>query len=186
MQVHRASSTLRTELFTNLDRDITNKLLVGYTNHVPDPRIDADFVDYTDASRGFFGCSHHYVIGTRGRIEVGRDPRTCSTNTKQRRMHREAIHIGVVGGLATETGYRVATITDAQNEAVEWLIQAIADTLVVPLELTDNLEHWAASRSLTKSNDVAAAIAADTYQRLYDAMTDDELAASDDRLSAYP
>lgn len=182
MEVHRASSTLRTELFTVLDRDITNKLLVGYTNHVPDPRIDAAFIDYTDASRGYFGCSHHYVIGTTGRIEVGRNPRTRSTNTKQRRMHREAIHIGVVGGLSADTGYRVATMTEAQNEAVEWLIQAIADTLGVPLELTDNLEHWAASRSLTSKN-AATAIAADTYQRLYDAMTDEELAASDDRLA---
>lgn len=182
MQVHRASSTLRPELFTTLDRDLTNKLVIGYTNHVPDPRIDAAFIDYIDASRGYFGCAWHYVVGTKGRIEIGRDPRTRSSNTNQRRMHREAIHIGLVGGLATDTGYRVATVTEAQNEAVEWLIQAIADTLGVPLELTDNTEHWAASRSLT-SKDAATAIAADTFQRLYDAMTDDELAASDDRLT---
>jgi hypothetical protein len=181
-KVHRAASLLRTEMFATMDREITNKIVLAYTDHVPDPRIDAQFIDYTDGSKGYFGCSHHYVIGTEGRIEIGRDPRTRSSRTRMKRMHREAIHIGVVGGLSADTGYRVDTINDAQNAAVDWLTQQLADTLGTSLEITDHIETWAASRDL-HSKEAGKSIRANTIDHLYALMTDEELAASDDRIT---
>jgi hypothetical protein len=165
-----------------MHQEITNKIVLAYTDHVPDPRIDAQFIDYTDCSMGYFGCSHHYLIGIEGRIEIGRDPRTRSPRTRMKRMHREAIYIGVVGGLSADTGYRINSITDAQNAAVEWLTQELSDTLGVSLEITDHIKTWAASRDL-HSKEAGKSIRADTIDHLYALMTDEELAASDDRIT---
>jgi len=98
-------------------------------------------------------------------------------------MHREAIFIGVVGGLEPTEGNRVATITNAQNEAVEWLVQELADTLGVPLEITDQIETWGASRSL-KSDNAGKAARSEFIDILYANMSDEELAASPDRITA--
>ena len=182
-QVHRPAASLRTALFPTAPRETTSKILVSYTNQVPDVRIDAQAVDMADASRAYFGCIYHYVIGTSGRIEVGRDPRTCSPKTRQKRFHKQALFIGVVGGLSADTGRRISTITDAQNEAVEWLMQALADTLGVELEVIDHTEHWAASRDL-QSKDLGKAVRSEILEAIYAEMTDEELAASPDRLAA--
>lgn len=98
-------------------------------------------------------------------------------------MHREAIFIGVVGGLAADTGYRIDTITDAQNEAVEWLAQDLADAVSVSLEITNHIENWAASRDI-HSKEAGKSIRADTLDLLYALMSDEELAASTDRITA--
>ena len=181
-QVKRAVFTLRTELFPTMHREITNKIVLSYTGHVPDNRVDAQFVEYTDCTKGYFGCSFHYVITTEGIIEVGRDPRTRSSRTRMRRMHKSAIFIGVVGGLALDTGYRTNTTTPEQDVSVEWLVQELADTLGESLELTDYIETWGDSRSLTSPN---AGKARDTefLSILYANMDDTELAATTDRVT---
>ena len=165
-----------------MNREITNKIVLAYTGHVPDRRIDAQFVDRTDSAKGYFGCSFHYIVTTEGIIEVGRDPRNRSSRTRMRRMHESAIFIGVVGGLATDTGYRVNTITPAQNGSVEWLIQELADTLCESLEITDHIERWGDSRSLTSPN-AGKARDTDFLSLLYANMDDAELAASPDRVT---
>ena len=182
-QVHRASSLLRTELFPVMDRDKTNRVILSYTGHTPDPRIDAHAIDLFDAGLGYLGGSHHYVITTEGRIEVGRDPWTRSPRTRTKRYQREGIFVGVVGGIDVETGHRLASVTEAQNEAVEWLLQALADNLGVELEVVDHVENFAASRDV-HSKDFAKATRAETIDILYALMTDEELAMSDERLTA--
>ena len=182
--IRRAVSTLRTEMFTTVERAKTNKAVVAYTGHTADPRIDAQFIDGSDCSKGYFGCSHHYIINTAGMIEVGRDPKTRSSRTRMRRMHHEAIFIGVVGGLATDTGYRITTVTPEQNEAVEWLLQELANTLGTSLEITDHIETWASSRSILKSSDAIKARNTEFLSILYAEMTDEEINASTDRVTA--
>jgi hypothetical protein len=117
-------------------------------------------------------------VKTTGNIEIGRDPLTKSPRTRQRRLHNTAIFIGFVGGLDPETGYRANTITDEQDASLEWLMQAISDSLGVPLEVTDMLTTWRDSRSLksTVSRDQ------EIVDAIYAEMTPEELAASPDRI----
>lgn len=177
-RVSRATSTLRTNLFKTSEREQTTRIVLNYTSHVPDARIDAHYIDHSDACRSYLGITHHYLVKTTGAIEIGRDPLTKSPRTRQRRLHNSAIFIGVVGGLDPETGYRANTITDEQDASVECLMQAISDSLSVPLEVTDMLTTWRDSRSLksTASRDQAIVDA------IYAEMTADELAASSDRI----
>ena len=114
---------------------------MAYTDHLPDERIDAHAVDYTDASLGFFGCTYHYLIKPSGVIEIGRDPRTHTSRGSPAHCALNIL-IGVVGG-RNEEGERVSTITSAQREAAEELMQALANVLQVPLELTDAVENRA-------------------------------------------
>ena len=181
--VHRAAGLLRTELFPVMDREKANKVVINYTGHVPDPRLDAHAIDMLDASLHYLGGTHHYVVTTEGRIEVGRDPRTRSSRTRTKRYHREAIFVGIVGGLAADNGHRIATITEAQNEAGAWLLQALADNLGVELEVIDHVENWNASRDLN-SKDHAKALRSEILELLYANMTDDEIAMSEDRITA--
>ena len=179
-KVTRAVSTLRTEHFQTIKRERTNKLLLTYTGHVPDPRIDAHYVDSSDAMKSYFGITYHYIIKTNGDIEVGRNPLTCSTGSRQKRFQKGAIFIGIVGGLAAETGYRKDTITPEQEASLEWLMQVISNNLEVELEVVDYIEGYGASRS-----DAAGSRAArnnEVFNILYSEMTDEELAASPDRL----
>lgn len=177
-RVSRATSTLRTNLFKTSEREQTTRIVLNYTSHVPDPRIDAQYIDHSDARRSYLGITHHYLVKTTGDIEIGRSPLTKSPRTRQRRLHNTAIFIGVVGGLDPETGYRANTITDEQDASVEWLMQSISDSLGVPLEVTDMLTTWRDSRSLksTISRDQAVVDA------IYAEMTTEELAASPDRI----
>jgi hypothetical protein len=58
--------------------------------------------------------------------------------------HHDHIAIGVVGGLELD-GTMKANETLEQEEALEELMQALADTLNVPLEVTDQRE-WLQNR----------------------------------------
>lgn len=180
-QVTRAKSVLRTEHFQTIKRERTNKLLLNYTSHVPEARIDAHYVDNSDAAKSYFGITYHYIIRTEGQIEVGRDPLTCSSGSRLKRYQKGAMFIGIVGGLSADNGYRVDTITEAQEKSLEWLMQAISDSLGVALEVTDYLENWSASRSLTAAGSVKS-LHSQTVDILYALMTDGELAASPDRI----
>lgn len=142
MQVRRASSPLRTELLPTVPRAVTRSLSVAYTGTTPDPRIDASALDEFDAAGGYFGCSFHYVVRIDGIVEIGRDPRTRTSRTRNHFAKTEAIHIGVVGGYDPKTGRRIASTTVDQENAIEELMQAIADTLRVPLEVHDARENW--------------------------------------------
>mgnify|MGYP000072881165 FL=1 len=113
--------------------------MVRYTNTLNDPRIDTAFLDWIDACKKYFGCTYHYVIMTDGTIEIGRDPETISSAGK-RIYHWDHINIGVVGGL-DEQGNQVANETPEQEAALEWLMQALADTLQVELTVTDHREY---------------------------------------------
>lgn len=110
-----------------------------YTDSLNDPRIDAAFIDKLDAKRSYFGATYHYIIRTSGVIEIARDPRTRSSAGK-RHLHRDHIYIGVVGGLEPD-GKQSANETPEQEASLEWLMQALADTLGVPLEVTDSREN---------------------------------------------
>jgi hypothetical protein len=165
-----------------MKRERTCKLLLNYTSHVPDPRIDANYVDHSDAMKFYFGITHHYIIRTGGQIDVGRDPLTVSSGSRLQRLQKGALFIGVVGGLDVETGHRVATITDEQNASLDWLMQAIADSLGQELEVTDYLETWG-SPLVAKTEGSKKAIERLTVDLLYNAMTDEELAASPDRIT---
>jgi len=91
-----------------------------------------------NAKSGYFGCVWHFIVKTDGSIETGRDPRTISS-VGNRANQPEQIVIGVVGGLSLE-GDLVANHTPEQDASVEWLLQTVADTLNVPLLITDDRE----------------------------------------------
>ena len=139
MKINRAASTLKTDAFQTSDRETTRGIVVAYTDTIADPRIDAEFLDWTDASRAYLGCTYHFVVRVDGTAEIGRSPRTISSRIKKTLQH-DHILIGVVGG-RDEEGNRVTTITDAQRNTVELLMQKISDALQVPLEVTDHVEN---------------------------------------------
>lgn len=112
---------------------------MAYTDHVPDPRIDAQFLDEFDSRKAYLGCTYHFVVKVDGTAEIGRKPSTISSRIKKNLQH-DHILIGVVGG-RDEEGNRVSTITPAQRNTVELLMQKIAEALQVPLTVTDYVEN---------------------------------------------
>jgi len=142
MQISRAALPLRTEAFPTLPREITRSVSLQYTGTAPDPRIDANALDYFDSCRGALGCFWHYLVRIDGRVEIGRNPRAISTRTASYAATNEAIHVGIVGGYDPETGERCDTITPEQAVAVEELLQALADALNVPLEVHEAHLSW--------------------------------------------
>jgi len=137
MKITRATQTLRVEFFKTLPRSETTGISVLYTDTVADPRIDAAAMDYSDAMRGFFGCAYHYLIKATGEVEIGRDP-TTRTSRGYAAYREFNVMVGVDGGRDAE-GNRVQTVTTEQREAVEWLLQSIANVLQVPLEISGNI-----------------------------------------------
>lgn len=88
-----------------------------------------------DSNRGYFGCVSHYVIRTDGRIETARNPRTISPAPKGLKAQDHLV-VTVVGGQDTEANM-VANNTDEQEAALETLLEAIANALDQPIEITD-------------------------------------------------
>ncbi|WP_425091091.1 hypothetical protein [Tropicimonas sp. S265A] len=136
MQISPASSFLRVDHLKTLPREVTEGFIVNYTNTIADPRIDAHFFDHLDAQRGFLGCAFHYIVKTNGTVELGRDPLTVSTRSKNHFVRATQIMIGVVGGLDHETGKASKTITKEQEAAVENLMRLFTDALGVPLAVS--------------------------------------------------
>lgn len=129
------AKTIRTDLFATRDRSDTRGILIRYSNTINDPRIDAVALDEWDCCRGYFGCISHFVIRTCGRVEIGRNPRTISSALKPW-LSPDHLVVSVVGGLDPD-GTLIANETEAQEASLETLLQAIADALGVPLEITD-------------------------------------------------
>ena len=135
MNVIPATSLLRSDLFETRDRVTTTDVCVAYTDTTADPRIDAAYLDYTDAKRRYLGLTFHYIIKVDGSVEIGRNPSAISSRLP-RQDQPTAILIGVVGG-RDAAGKRITTVTDAQRDSVEALLQALADALQVSLGVTD-------------------------------------------------
>ena len=141
-----ARTVLRTDFFKTRERPSTQSLWVRYTNTVNDSRIDAAFLDPLDGKRGYFGLTYHYIIRTNGHIEIGRDPKTISSVGK-RHLQPSQIVIGIVGGLSLDAKQE-ANETPEQEAALEWLMQELADTLMVPLEVTDDRKYLRSGKHL--------------------------------------
>ena len=139
MKITRSLAPLRTEFFATLHRSETNSAAIAYTDTVADERITASDLDDIDCRVGFFGITYHYLVKPSGQIEIGRDPRTF-TSRGNKAFNYSEIWIGVIGG-RDEQANRISTITPAQREAVEELMQRIADCLQVPLEVNDMVEN---------------------------------------------
>lgn len=139
MKITRATTLLRTALFATRERTETTDVVISYTDTVPDPRIDAAFMDWFDARKYYLGAAFHYIVKTDGTVEIARNPRTISSRVN-RQDQGHSIIIGLVGG-RDEDGLRVTTINPAQREAVEELLQGLADTLQVPLGVTDYIQQ---------------------------------------------
>lgn len=170
-RVSPAKVTLRTDLFKTRLRDQTLGIRFVYTYSVPDPRIDAAYLDYREACRKNLGISYHYVICTNGDIEVSRDPMTISAAGPryQRSTH---IAVGVVGGLSETTGKSCKTLTAAQADSMSYLEQALSDALNVPLEIEDEAIHRTADVELNQFD-----AATDTLlDHVHRQMTPEELA----------
>ena len=138
MRLCRARSTLRTDLFKMLPREQMTGVSIVYTNTIADTRIDAHALDQVDAAKFFMGITYSYVILMDGTVELARDPLTYNSAGPLATRHCNIL-IGVVGG-CDEDGNAIPTATPAQREAVEWLIQALANALNRPLEITDVVE----------------------------------------------
>lgn len=139
MKINRATHTLKTDAFSTRDRETTRGIVVAYTDTIADPRIDAQFLDEFDSRKAYLGATYHFVVKVDGTVEIGRKPSTISSRIKKV-LQPDHILIGVVGG-RDEDGNRVTTITDAQRNTVELLMQRISDALQVPLEVTDYVEN---------------------------------------------
>lgn len=152
LDIRRAPTRLRTDYFKTRTRDLSEitDVLIKYGPTIPDPRIDANFFDAVLPSKGYFGVPFHYVVKMDSTVEVARDPLT--TSTVGHRIHvPHNLTIGVVGGLDEETGARIDTLTDAQREAIEELLQRLADFLCKPLEVTDLTAGWAQGSNTAQS-----------------------------------
>ena len=147
MHIARSAQPLRTDLFPTVQREVTRSICIQYTGTAPDPRIDSSFLDWDAARQGFFGVTWHYVVLLDGTIEIARDPKTRSSRVKSFLATAEALHIGIVGGVDPETCEHAETITPEQDAAVEWLMQAIANALNVPLEVFNGRENWTSESS---------------------------------------
>ena len=160
--ISTARTDLRTDFFKTRERPSTQSLWVRYTNTVNDPRIDAAFLDPLDSKKGYFGLTYHYIIRTNGHIEIGRDPKTISSVGK-RHLQPSQIVIGIVGGLSFGVSgpspaakrhpsdisvQQAANETPEQEAALEWLMQALADTLNCELEVTDAREYLRSGKHL--------------------------------------
>jgi hypothetical protein len=134
--IQAPAAPLRTDMFKTMRRETTDRILVRYTRNEPDPRIDSAYLDGVATGRRYLGIPFHYLILLDGKIEIGRDPNTISTYS--RRLNRSLqVVIGVVGGLDAE-GAQLATMSADQSEALEELLQGLADAYGVPLEITDD------------------------------------------------
>lgn len=128
-------------MFRSLPREVTRSLSIQFTGTLPDPRIDANALDHFDCVAGAFGCLWHFVVRTNGVIEIGRDPRSRTSRTRNHWTRVEAIHIGVVGGF-NEEGERVQSTTPEQAVAIEALMVEAATALNTPLEVHDGRSSW--------------------------------------------
>lgn len=139
LKIKRADTYLRTAMWPTVPREKTTELLVRYTHHIPDNRIDAVFLDKQHASKGLLGIGFHYVVKLDGVVEVARHPLTVGAIGRSAAFKMHSIQIGVVGGEDRETGHFANTLTSAQREALEELYQRLADALGVPLEIDEKL-----------------------------------------------
>ncbi|UWR03261.1 N-acetylmuramoyl-L-alanine amidase [Ruegeria conchae] len=128
-------------MFATLPREKTTGLVVRYTHHPPDPRIDAAIIDIEHAKTGRLGIGWHYLVQVDGTVELCRHPLTHGAVGRDN-FTRSHIQIGVVGGRDRETGKFSETLTTAQRDALEALYQKLADTLGVPLEIDESLEKF--------------------------------------------
>ena len=176
-QVHRPVRQLPIDMFPTLPRERTKGIVLAYTRTYPNPHIDARYLDSVDRRLGYFGLTHHYIITTTGRIELGRNPRLRTSRTKRRHLQTDAIHIGIVGGLDGNAEH-AHTITPEQAAASEWLMQTLADAYGVPLEVTDHIENWSVAGERTDGDYKQAVI-----DGVYAEMTQEELDASPDRIT---
>lgn len=159
LKVRRAPLPLRTSFFKTREREKTSSIGVQYVGTLADPRFTANDIDAIHCARGAFGVNFHYIIRLDGTVEIGRNPRTISTRTRNWFAQQEGIAIGLIGGF-DEEARRVQTTTPEQARAVELLIQAIADALNTPLEIHDGRERWSASDFQT-DDEIMAALDAD-------------------------
>ncbi len=141
LNIKRADTYLRTTMFATLPREKTTGLMVRYTHHPADPRIDAAIVDAEHAKTGRFGIGYHFLVLVDGTVEVCRHPLSVGAIGRED-FTRSHIQVGVVGGRDRETGKFSETLTTAQRGALEALYQKLADTLGVALEIDESLEKF--------------------------------------------
>lgn len=136
MIIQTPAATLRTDLFKTKRRDSTDRILVRYTRTEADPRIDAEYLDMASSARGYLGIPFHYLILVSGTVEIGRNPNVIAAYGRKIDTQHQIV-VGVVGGLNSDGG-QIATMDAGQSEALEELLQGLADAFGVPLEVTDN------------------------------------------------
>lgn len=131
---------LRSCLFATAHREATDRVLIQFTNNVPDPRLDVTFLDAIHARFGYIGFRGHFLIRAdeNGTIEQGR-PFLSRAALKSSLDALGTVLILVVGG-KNEDGQRVYTKTAAQEESLEWLLQLIANYAQRDIEVTDLTE----------------------------------------------
>ena len=160
LKIRRASTYLRTTMFTTRHREKTDGLCVRYTHHPDDQRIDAAYIDIEHARTGRLGIGWHYVVLIDGTVETCRHPLTYAAIGGEK-FARSHILIGVVGGRDKETGKFSHTLTPAQRDALEALYQKLADTLGFALEIDESL-----ARSTLTRHEQVETVEAELNERL--------------------
>lgn len=139
LRIQHPSGATRSSLFPTLPRPETTHVCIRFLHCPADDRIDIRASDNHDAIKGFFGASHHYLIKTDGTVQIGRGPKTVSTVISP--QYRECtLVIGVVGGVDGKDGKPAYTLSEVQNEAINELLQDLADALGTELEVVDKTE----------------------------------------------
>ena len=137
LNVTDMSFDLRTHHFRTRQRDKTIGVYIAYANTPADPRVDAKFMDVQDAMRGSFGVGCHYLVKLDGTIDICRYPMTIAGYPSKGLTNHDHLVIGVAGGRDNETYDLVNTITEAQEVALEVLLQCLSNALEVELEVID-------------------------------------------------
>ena len=137
MIIERAGLCLRTDFLQTRRRPKTTGVFI--TSTLTDQRqcLDANAFDVMDAALHKFGVGFHYLVLPDGKIQICRHPLSVSSYGPDR-LRETHIAIAWVGGRDGDTGeFRKQDVTPAQHQAIEELIQMLADTLQVPLEVED-------------------------------------------------
>jgi hypothetical protein len=150
IEIVAPSHPLRTDFFKTRARDRTTSIFVGYLNSPPDPRIGAKVADQIDAGRSYFGVRWNFILKVDGTIEHARGWRTIpAAPSKPAWLAQECISIGIVGGIDWSLKH-ANTITPEQEASLEALMQHLANTLQVPLEVTDRVTDLYAPEEVFK------------------------------------
>lgn len=128
--------TLRADIFTTAERAETRFVAFRDTITIPDEQTDVRTIDLKHCRQGRFGCGFHFLITTKGDVQLGRPVETIGSHS--RHYDRISVGVGVVGGL-NEEGKRAFTRTVEQQAALDDMLTFLQERY--PLAELNDVPH---------------------------------------------